>query len=120
MSLDIMLLNDGIVCPNCGHEIPDTGGEVYSQNITHNLTRMASEAGVYEILWHPETAEIERAEQLIAPLEAAIAAMKADPARFEKHNAPNGWGLYKHFVPWLERLLAACRQFPSARVHASR
>jgi hypothetical protein len=46
--------------------------------------------------------------------------MKADPPRFEKHNAPNGWGLYEHFLPWLETYLAACEKMPDAKVSASR
>ena len=81
--------------------------EVYWANITHNLGAMAAEGGLYEMLWHPEGAGITSARQLIEPIQKAVAAMKADPARFKKHNAPNGWGLYEHWLPWLERLLAA-------------
>jgi hypothetical protein len=94
--------------------------EVFEQNITHNLNRMAAEAGIYEIVWKPEENNITKAWQLIKPLKKAIAEMKADPARFEKHNAPNGWGLYEHFVPWLEKYLEACEEYPEAKVRASR
>lgn len=93
---------------------------VFDQNITHNLGGMAREAGIYEHCWRPEEIGIKVAAQLIGPLQAAIAAMEADPARFEKHNAPNGWGLYEHFVPWLKKYLAACEEFPDAEVHVSR
>ncbi len=107
MSLDFYLEVPGMV-------------EVHSQNITHNLGGMAQEAGLYDLLWRPEEHGVERAEELIEPLKKGIAAMKEDPARFEKFNASNGWGLYKNFLPWLERLLVACQENPHALVRASR
>jgi len=93
---------------------------VYSTNIPHNLGAMADAAGIYHLLWHPAGAGITHARQLVEPLRKAIAEMKADPARFEKHNAPNGWGLYKNFVPWLEKLLVACEENPDAEIEVSR
>jgi hypothetical protein len=108
MSLDIY-----IECPRC-HQ------EMFSANITHNLTAMAEEAGIYGIVWRPEENGITQAGQFIEPLTKAIAEMKADPARFEKHNSPNGWGMFENFLPWLEELLAACKQRPEESVRASR
>jgi hypothetical protein len=92
---------------------------IYDANITHNLGRMAREAGIYDCLWHPSEAGITKASQLIEPLRAGLALLKSDPARFEAFNAPNGWGLYKHFVPFVERYLAACEENPDADVEAS-
>ncbi len=94
--------------------------EVHWSNITHNLGPMAAEAGVYMHLWRPEEIGITKAAQLIEPLRAAVALMKSDPPRFEKHNASNGWGLYKHFLPWVETYLAACEANPDADVRVSR
>ena len=93
---------------------------VFDANITHNLGAMAEEAGIYKHLWRPEEIGVTKASQLIEPLRVGIALMKADPPRFEKHNNPNGWGLYEHFVPWLERYLAACEKWPDADVEVSR
>lgn len=93
---------------------------VYSRNITHNLGAMAREAGIYEACWRPEEIGITKAAQLIEPLRKGIALMKADRARFEKHNAENGWGLYEDFLPWLEDYLAACEANPDADVQVSR
>ena len=93
---------------------------VFDANITHNLGSMAEEAGIYGHLWRPKEIGVTKASQLIEPLRVAIAAMKADPSRFEKHNSPNGWGLYEHFVPWLERYLFACEEYPDADVNVSR
>lgn len=93
---------------------------VFDANITHNLNAMAEEAGIYKHLWRPEEIGITKAAQLIEPLKAGLAMMKADPPRFEKHNAKNGWGLYEHFVPWIEKYLAACEEYPDADVSVSR
>ena len=90
--------------------------EVYSANITHNLGSMAREAGIYEALWRPEEIGITTAAQLIGPLTVGLALLKADPPRFEALNSPNGWGLYEHFVPFVERYLEACKENPDAAV----
>ena len=113
MSLDVYLRND--MCSHCGR-----GEEVYEANITYNLAGMAEEAGIYGIVWAPEENGITHAGQLVAPLRKAIADMIANPERYKKHDAPNGWGTYEHFVPWLQRYLAACEKHPNAGVKASR
>lgn len=94
--------------------------EVYWANITHNLTDMAEAAGIYECLWRPDEVGITKASQLIEPLTAGLAKLKADPAHYEQFNAENGWGLYEHFVPFVERYLDACKENPDAAVRASR
>lgn len=119
MSLDVNLIIPAkSPCPHCGHQEKEQW--VFDANITHNLAGMAREAGIYYECWRPDEIEITQASQLIEPLRAGIGLMKADPPRFEKHNNPNGWGLYKNFVPWLERYLAACEQYPEAHVSVSR
>lgn len=94
--------------------------EVYSANITHNLGAMAREAGIYMHLWRPDEIGVTKAAQLIEPLRVGVALMRADPQRFERHNAPNGWGLYKNFVPFVEKYLAACEENPDADVEVWR
>lgn len=94
--------------------------EVYSANITHNLGNMAREAGIYECLWRPEEIGISKAEQLIKPLEEGLALLKRKPEHFARFNAPNGWGMYEHFVPFVEKYLEACRENPGADVSAYR
>lgn len=113
MSLDVYLSPPK--CPHCGN-----APEGYSSNITHNLNKMAKEAGIYYHCWRPEEIGVTKASQLIEPLRAAVALMKADKPRFEKHNAENGWGTYKHFLPWVEQYLAACESTPDADVSVSR
>ena len=94
--------------------------EGYSANITHNLGRMAEEAGIYKHLWRPEEIGISKARQLIEPLSIGVALMKREPERFIALNPANGWGSYDGFVPWIERYIAACCEFPEAEVSVSR
>jgi len=94
--------------------------EVYTANITHNLTGMAEEAGIYTHLWRPEEIGITHAYQLIEPLKAALKQLRGDPERFDKHNPNNGWGNYHVFVQFLERYLAACEDKPDCTINISR
>jgi len=94
--------------------------EVYWANITHNLNRMAEAAGIYKELWRPEEIGITKAAQLIDPLRAGLERLKADPEKYEAYNAANGWGMYKHFVPFVEKYLQACIDNPDADVSVSR
>ena len=96
----------------------DTG--VYSANITHNLGKMADAAGIYKALWRPEEIGITKASELVTPLTEGLAKLKADPAYFEQFNASNGWGMYEHFVPFVEQYLEACKAHPNATVSVSR
>ena len=89
---------------------------VYSANITHNLGKMAAEAGIYEALWRPDEIGIKTAYDLIGYLSQGLALLKSDPARFEKFNSPNGWGMYEHFVPFVDSYLKACAKWPAAVV----
>lgn len=94
--------------------------EVYWANITHNLNRMADEAGIYEALWRPEEIGITKAGELIEPLSIGLEKLKADPEHYEQFNSPNGWGTYEHFVPFVEKYLEACKENPDADVNVSR
>lgn len=94
--------------------------EVWSGNITHNLTEMAKEAGIYGLLWRPEESGVLSADDLRGPLASAVRHMEADPERFRKHNADNGWGTYEDFLRFTREVLEACERYPHARVGASR
>ena len=34
--------------------------------------------------------------------------------------ATNGWGMYEHFVPFVEKYLEACKEYPDAVIEVSR
>lgn len=108
MSLDIY----GI-CDHCGHE-------AFSHNITHNLNEMAMAAGIYEVLWRPDENGFTYAKDIIEYLEKGIADLKNRPKFFKKFDSPNGWGLYKHFLPWCEEVLHSCKNHPNIKIRVSR
>lgn len=93
--------------------------DVYESNITHNLGKMADKAGIYECLWHPESLGINKAIQLIEPLMIGIYKLRKNPEYYKKFNSPNGWGMYEHFVPFVDELLTACLEHPNAKVVVS-
>lgn len=94
--------------------------EVFTANITHNVGRMAREAGIYEALWEPEEHGIEEAGQLIPILRAGIERLTADPDGFRKFNPENGWGSYEGLLEFTRRYLAACEDNPDATVRVWR
>lgn len=122
MSLDVSLYTANPikkVCSCCNSEY-EAREQLFFANITHNLNKMAMEASIYQHVWRPEELNITTASELIEPLTKGIADMKARPDHYKQFNAANGWGLYEHFVPWLEKYLDACKEYPDAVVEVSR
>jgi hypothetical protein len=100
----------------------DQGESLDDFNITHNLNKMAQAAGIYECLWRPEeqTPPITIAVQCIPILRDGLATLRGTPGIFRPMSAANGWGTYEQFVPWVEKVLAACEANPDALVRVSR
>lgn len=113
MSLDVYLEIKGNPLEP-GGEVPSC--EVFDGNITHNLGRMAQEAGLYNCLWRPDENAIERAGQLCEPLRQGLERLKADPERYKTLNPENGYGTYEGLLAFAENYLKACRQWPDAAV----
>jgi len=107
MSLDVSLM---VVQP-C---------EVFTANITHNLNRMAKEAGIYQHLWRPEELGITKAAELVTPLAEGLARLKQAPEKYKTLNPENGWGNYECLVEFVKKYLQACIDNPSADVEVSR
>ena len=93
---------------------------IYSQNITHNLNKMASEAGIYEHLWRPEEIGITKAGQLVEPLRAGLALLVQEPERFKALTPPNGWGTYEGLIDFLTEYIGVCEENQEADVSVSR
>lgn len=136
MSLDIYL-----------KENAESEDSLYWANITHNLGKMAREVKfhinvwgnreyvtLYECLWHPEeiTKQFKHAFNtascLITPLTESLMHLHAMPEKYKEfeHVTWNykefehiTWGKYEDFIPFLEKLLLACIQFPGAIVVVS-
>jgi len=101
-------------------ETEDGKQEVFSANITHNLTEMAGEAKIYKHLWRPEELDIKFACELIAPLWEGLQRLKDFPEEFKKFNPTNGWGTYEGLISFVEGYLEACIQYPDALIDISR
>ena len=94
--------------------------EVYWDNITHNMGKMADAAGIYQHLWRPEELGITTAAELIAPLRAGLENLSARPEYFKKFNPENKWGAYEGFVRFVSNYLIACIDNPLATIRISR
>ena len=89
------------------------------KKLLNNLNAMAVAGGFYKALWgHDEN--IKFSKDLIEPLEKGLKEMKEKPDHFKQFNSKNGWGLYKNFVPWLEKLISACKEYPKANIYINR
>lgn len=99
--------------------VEERSGVTYWRNVTHNLGRMAREAGCYEACWRPDEHGMTHARDLIRPLRDALAALQSDPEHFKQFNPENGWGDYDGFVDFVADYLGACERWPAAEVYAS-
>lgn len=122
MSLDFDLIGpnvvETVVCGECARLYDKTSCEtLFTCNITHNLSRMAREAGIEKYLWD---ANGMIARDLIEPLAKGLSHLRAHPGHYRQFDAPNGWGRYEYFVPFVANVLKACREHPDARVEVSR
>jgi hypothetical protein len=140
MSLDVYLNRKRYLSYDEGKTYTEDTEQVYWANITHNLNTMAGEAGIYEALWRPhrlkegynisendhqaewkfEEENTTLAKDIIPLLEKGLSDLKTRPEYFEKFNSPNGWGMYEHFVSFVEKYLEACKEYPDAIIEVSR
>lgn len=140
MSLDVSLVRKRWVSYDEGITHEEEKFEIYTSNITHNLSPMAGKAGIYEALWRPYKLNKEwkdnffsdkeeyvfedtftvYAKDIIPKLEEGLKELKRKPEYFEEFNSPNGWGKYEHFVPFVEEYLESCKKYPESIVKVDR
>lgn len=93
---------------------------VFEKNITHNLGRMAKEAGLYQYLWRPDELGITKASELIDPLREGLKNLVNNAESLKQFNPANKWGDYDGLVEFVTEYLAACEKDPDATVSADR
>jgi len=140
MSLDVYLNRKMYLSYDKGVTYEEKSEELFWANITHNLGKMADKAGIYKSCWRPyylhpdcpkefqnydeeyafEEAHPMLAKDIIKTLEKGYEDMKARPEYFKQFDSENGWGLYIHFLPWVENYLEACKTYPDAEISVSR
>ena len=95
-------------------------GYVFDANITHNLNKMASEAGLYKALWRPEEIEATKAEHITEILKAGLLELVCNADHYKTFNPENGWGSYEGLVEFVAKYINACTQYPNADIEVSR
>ena len=138
MSLDVSLNRVRYVSFDMETFTPEIQ-ELYRANITHNLGKMAEAAGIYDALWRPyrlhkdykhfdiyeeemafEDAVSIYSSDIVDIVEKGYKKLKSKPLYYSKYNSPNGWGMYEHFAPWVEKYLKALKKYPDAKVLVDR
>ena len=99
---------------------------VYDNNITHNLSKMASEVklsnglSLYDVLWRPDEHELELAEDIAELLDEGWNILLSEPDRFRQLNPENGWGNYDGLCKFVYEYRNACWNEPDATIEVCR
>jgi len=99
---------------------------VYDNNITHNLSKMASEVKLsngltlYDVLWRPDEHELELAEDIAELLDEGWNILVSEPDRFRQFNPENGWGNYDNLCTFVYEYRNACWEEPDATIEVCR
>lgn len=86
---------------------------VFDSNITHNLGRMAREAGLYDALWDSHGA---LAATLIDDLKWGLMDLVGNADKYRALAPANGWGSYEGLVQFTQEFYNACVANPDATV----
>lgn len=109
MSLDVSL-----------KESIDGGDELYSANITHNLNKMAMEAGIYEVLWRPDEHNYIQAKDIKEKLIEGFNKLLNNPEHYKKFNPENGWGSYERLLEFCFKYIKAINENPDSYILVDR
>lgn len=92
---------------------------VYSNNMTHNLSKMANKAGIYDVLWNYDV-ENKKPIETVDVLVKGYKKMIANPEKYKQLSSENGWGTYERFLPFISEHIKACLDFPNATISISK
>lgn len=106
MSLDITLYLDN--------------KNVFDANITHNLSIMADECGLYRAMWRPEELNIKKAGDLIGYLKTGLKELIKNKDYYTGFNQKNGWGNHQDLVDITISYLSTCVEYKYAIVEVRR
>lgn len=101
---------------------------VFTQNITHNLGKMAAQVRLnttddltlYDVLWRPDEHGFTLAHEIADYLDIGWNILLSDPDRFKKFNPENGWGNYEGLCNFVYHYRNACWDNPFAELAVSR
>jgi len=99
---------------------------VFSQNITHNLNKMAEAVELsngmtlYDVLWRPDEKRLTKAEDISELLDEGWNILLSDPEKYKRYNPENGWGNYEGLCNFVYNYRNACWDTPDAELRISR
>jgi hypothetical protein len=99
---------------------------VYDNNITNNLSKMASEVKLsngltlYQVLWRPDEHELVYSKDIAELLDEGWNILQSEPDRFKQHNPSNGWGNYDSLCRFVYEYRNACWNEPDAKIEVCR
>ena len=99
---------------------------VYSNNITHNLGKMADAVvlsngnTLYQVMWRPEERGWKFARDIAELLDEGWNILLSEPETFKKFNPENGWGSYEGLCNFVYNYRNACWDNPDAELRVSR
>jgi hypothetical protein len=139
MGLGVSLVKEKWVSYDKGETWKVEYEELYHANITHNLYAMAHAANIYDVLWrpcrvHPDYVSIDNydwemrfedsvtiyAKDITELIQAGLHRLKTRPGCYKQFDSPNRWGIYEDFIPFVEKYLKACLEYPDAIVRVDR
>ena len=88
---------------------------VFELNISHCYRPIAAKAGIDQYIWRPFELGINKAEQLIEPLQIGLTLLETVPAQFETFPRES----FHQFVGQVRTYLEACKANPDAEVSAT-
>lgn len=95
--------------------------EFWHGNITHNLTRMASNCigydqwTLYELLWRDEQPDLDKLEYSFL-LFSCLRNLTNNPEKFKQFNPENGWGTYEQLVNFVKDFIKHLIDSPDGSV----
>lgn len=99
---------------------------VYSNNITHNLTKMATNVKLsngltlHQVLWRPDEHQLVYASDIAELLDEAWNVLLSAPEYYRQFNPSNGWGNYDNLCQFVYQYRNACWQEPEAKIEVCR
>lgn len=90
---------------------------VFDSNMTHNVSPMWTLAGIHDEIYNSEGYP---AKDVLPALIRGHEKMKKFPDAFRTLNSENGWGMYEHALLFLEKIIAACKEYPNSQIHISK
>jgi len=91
--------------------------EVASQNITHNLSDLWRELGIYDDLYNSED---KKAYDIILPITEAVLKLNSNLTYYKKFDSANGWGKAENGLRFLKDLLCDLTEHPNATIRISK